>query len=1278
MDKHASFEQTIGFCHAPDGVRLAYATVGDGPPLVKTANWLNHLEYDWESPIWRHLLEELARDHLLVRYDERGNGLSDWDVSDISFDAFVRDLETVVDAVGLERFSLLGISQGAAVSIAYAVRHPERVSRLILHGGYAKGWRKREDKEAVRRNEALTTLIREGWGQDHDAFRQVFTSLFVPNATSEQTAWFNELQRRTTSPENAERIRNAFGDIDVTAMLREVDVDTLVLHATDDAIVPLEEGRALANQIRSTRFVLLDSGNHLVLEQEPSWQRFVNEVRGFLEDDDSDEAFHANETKELPGEGRWSRVDALFDEALDQPPESRDRWLEEACEGDIALRAEVESLLALSENDDDLRLRKTAVPAGAVMDGLWEDVVEELDRRVKGPFEVGELVGSYRIRSVLGSGGMGQVYGAYDRKLGRGIALKVLPPRLNTTEYRRRFEREAQAIAALNHPNIVHLYSVEESRNVHFITMELVDGRTLGDLIPERGLHLKQFLELATQLADALVAAHDRGIIHRDLKPANVIVNAEGRAKILDFGVAKLEHGRFLNETSGTGESTDSATADGLIIGTVSHMSPEQAEGKSLDTRTDIFSLGVTLYEMATGERPFKGESAAALLSSILTHTPPLANELNEGIPREVGAVIKKCLAKDRDRRYQSAADIKTAFEDLQFQHDSRSLFRPTMRPSERGLFKTAAVILGALVGITLLVVYLTDGPSSRESRPLTGTFSQLTSTREPELYPSVSPDGRFVAYAARNGAGWNINLQRIGGRRTIPLNEDPDVDDIQPAFSPDGERIAFRSSREGGGLFVMGATGEFVRRLTSFGWNPAWSPDGDQLVFSTEAISRTPLDRPTVSSLWIVDVETGKLRELLRQDGVQPSWSPNGERIAYWGVSEPGRQRDIWTIPAEGGEPRRVTDDDDVDWNPVWAPTGNAIYFSSDRGGSMNLWRIRVDETSGDVLGEPEPVTAPSSFASYVSLSSDGGTLVYASTTFATELQAAGFDPAAGTVDRYPGVDGLELREVSSPDPSPVDDWVAYTREAIQEDIVLVRPDGLESRSLTDDRFRDRFPRWSFDGTRIAFYSNRSGSYEIWSIAPNGSDLRQLTETSGDAHSSVWSPDGSRMAFASPGSSGVLFDPSVPYTDQAPVPLPELDERGDHFVPTDWSADGTAIVGYAQAPNGIRAGIAVYVLETEEYEILTSFGVYPRWLPDSRRILFQGQSPARSRAIHDYQEESRLYVVDRSTRTFQEVLAVPGSSTENPALTRDGRTIFFALTTHESDLWALQFDEPP
>ncbi len=274
--------QEIRFCTARDGVRIAYSTVGSGPPLVKAPNWLNHLEFEWQSPIWSHWIRELTQHHTLVRFDERGNGLSDWSADDLSFDAWLHDLETVVESCGLERFALLGISQGGAVACAYAARHPEKVSHLVLYGAFARGWMHRESEEEIERRQAMLTLTRLGWGTENPAFRALWAAHFMPEATPEQSQWFSDLQRVTTSPENAVRLMAEAGRINVVDILPSVLVPTLVLHCENENAVPFAEGRLLAASIPGARLVPLPGRNHLVLPTEPAWPLFLQELGNFL------------------------------------------------------------------------------------------------------------------------------------------------------------------------------------------------------------------------------------------------------------------------------------------------------------------------------------------------------------------------------------------------------------------------------------------------------------------------------------------------------------------------------------------------------------------------------------------------------------------------------------------------------------------------------------------------------------------------------------------------------------------------------------------------------------------------------------------------------------------------------------------------------------------------------------------------------------------------------------------------------------------------------------
>jgi pimeloyl-ACP methyl ester carboxylesterase/DNA-binding CsgD family transcriptional regulator len=296
-------DQRIRFCTAPDGVRIAYAEHGSGPPLVRAANWLTHLEHDWRSPVWRHWLKELGRGRTVYRYDERCCGLSDWDAADLSLEAWISDLESVVDAADLEQFDLLGISQGGPVAVAYAVRHPERVRRIVIHGSYARGRFKRgAPKEVTDEYRMLVEMMRVGWGKPEPIFRRVFTNLFLPEATTEQQEWFDELERVSASPENAVRLAATWAEIDVTEMCRKVKHPTLVTHAEDELVVPFDEGRLMAAQIPGAQFVPLPGRNHILLEDEPGWLLFVERLREFLEVAPSTEAPDLTELSRREGE----------------------------------------------------------------------------------------------------------------------------------------------------------------------------------------------------------------------------------------------------------------------------------------------------------------------------------------------------------------------------------------------------------------------------------------------------------------------------------------------------------------------------------------------------------------------------------------------------------------------------------------------------------------------------------------------------------------------------------------------------------------------------------------------------------------------------------------------------------------------------------------------------------------------------------------------------------------------------------------------------------------
>ena len=768
---------------------------------------------------------------------------------------------------------------------------------------------------------------------------------------------------------------------------------------------------------------------------------------------------------------------------------------------------------------------------------------------------IGQTISHYKVLEQIGGGGMGVVYRAEDTSLQRQVALKFLPPDIvNDRQAVERFKREARAASALNHPNICTIHEIGEHEGQPFIVMELMKGQTLKEKLARGPLKTDEVLELGIQLADALDAAHSEGIVHRDIKPANLFVTERGQAKILDFGLAKAARKKVesgADTETGTDPDMD-LTKAGSTVGTVSYMSPEQALGEKVDARTDLFSLGVVLYEAVTGRQPFTGATSAAVFHQIISQAPTAPVQLNPDAPVELERVINKTLEKDPDLRCQTAAELRTDLKRLLRDTDSSrtvTVSAAGVTPAKpRRNVANWAIALAVLLAIVLAYVLFPTGAGEEASvrfSDLNPTFSQLTSQSGPELYPSLSPDGRLFVYASPAAGNWDIYARRVDGANITKLTGDSGEDDTQPAVSPDGEFIAFRSERGGGGIFVMGATGEGVTRLADVGFNPVWSPDGREVLYATQNVAPQPRPGGAQSDLWAVDVSTQLSRRILDGLALQPHWSPSGRRIAYWSFrSEPVGQRDIWTVAADGSDPIRVTNDPPYDWNPIWSPDGNYLYFASNRSGSMNLWRVPIDEETGATLGDAQAVTTAGGTGDsiHLSISADGKRLAYTIWDARENIVKAAFDPETKAVVGEPMFVTEGSLMARMPDVSPDGETVAFVRgmNSGKEDIYTVASGGGPLRAVTDDASNDRRPRWSPDGNRIGFDSNRSGIYQLSTINRDGSAMRQVTSEPTDvAGAFVWSPNGSRFAYYYPraedpsGRGAYIADSDQPWEEQ-------------------------------------------------------------------------------------------------------------------------------------------------
>ena len=832
---------------------------------------------------------------------------------------------------------------------------------------------------------------------------------------------------------------------------------------------------------------------------------------------------------------------------------------------------------------------------------------------------VGTRIGHYYIGESLGKGGMGEVYAADDTRLGRRVALKVLPRELAMDRDRReRFEREARAVAALNHPNIVTIYSVEEADGVPFLTLELVEGRTLDAFIPPGGLPLDRFLAYAIPLADAVGAAHQRGITHRDLKPGNVMVGDDGRVKVLDFGLAKLKES---DASLAASLPTQELTGEGRIVGTVAYMSPEQAEGKPVDQRSDVFSLGVVLFEMATSQRPFKGDTQVSLLSAIIKDTPSVITDVRADLPRDLARIVRRCLSKDPEDRYQTAKDLRNDLRALKEDLSSAAGAAlsgvhaiPAHAPvaaKRRYVWAAVAGIAALSVGVAVFVYRSrddrqSDAASTPNAPPFAAvSLNRLTTTGTAGL-AAISDDGRYVAYVVTEGGKAGLWLRQVATTSNVPIVPAAEVRIRGMTFSPDGNYLYYSFYPVGevyGRLWQVPVLGGSARRvLDDVDGDISFDPSGKRFAM-VRGIAPTQ-----ESALVIVDTNgyttktlvTRKAPNRFRFQSV--AWAPDGRSIAALAERGEDLQVDVVLIDALTG---RETVLGNHAWRSAnyvqWLPDGTGLLVNAQPANgelTSQVWLLSVPG------GEPRRVTNDLSTYAGISLTADGKSFVSVRSELHSRvwiLDAAGgesrvISSGAGADD---GVNGLAWM---------ADGRLVYTSASGGNlDIWLMDADGRTRVQLTSDKAHDSWPAVTPDGRRIVFVSERGAARGLWVMGTDGSEQRRIGSVTVNSEPGL-SADDKWVYFTAAGGRnfriGIDGGEPVPLEVSAPAgsaasPLPQ----GFHEPVA--SPDGRMVAGHysSRDPRGER--IAVVPLDGTPPKLFPNVPVLAEWSGDGKSLLY-------------------------------------------------------------------------
>lgn len=765
-----------------------------------------------------------------------------------------------------------------------------------------------------------------------------------------------------------------------------------------------------------------------------------------------------------------------------------------------------------------------------------------MNAEVSRPLAPGTLVGRYRILSSVGSGAMGEVYRAEDTSLGRIVALKTLPGALvGTPDRRARFENEGRIMASLSHPNLVHVFDVGEHEGVPYLVQEFVEGETLEDVLLSGPVPAPKAARWIAQAAEGLVSAHDAGILHRDIKPSNLMVGRDGRIRVLDFGLAKVqsvpEDGR---------RSQPSLTTDGLVVGTAQYMSPEQASGKKVDARSDIFSLGIVFYELLAGKLPFEGETAVDVMYAILHLGHPQIPGFGSGVVRGFTEVVDRALAKDPAQRFPSMRELAAAVEEVLasggWEPGDPALPRtptarfPTLssRPATvpaPGRRRTVALLAaGACVVAVAGAAFVWQGRGRKQGVAAEGLQLrpvQLTSSAGLDVFPAFSPDGRTLAYSSDRSGRFEIYRRPLAaGGREIQLTTDG-LQNLTPAWSPDGEIIAYHV-KSVGGVWLLPALGGVPRQLTTFGSRPFFAPDGKALVFESGAVvdfAANSLGALPPSVLWIAPLDGSPPRPLTqvgRPSGGHgaAAWSPDGRRIAF--ASYNRTSSEIWTVDLEGKDPVKVSEGNGQCYDPVWGADGGSVLFPCwSESWSVGIFRRRVSTASGKALGAPEEIAtfgvAGLGWVKQLAVSRDGTKLAYAGLAMASNIWKVPVDARGeptGPESAVTRETGRNSRPAVSSDGKRI--ALSRWRPGANQDIWIVDADGGNAVQRTTDPADDDYPNWFRGDLRLGFMSLRRGHRAFFAL-----DLvtgrEDVVADFGPGHDAMRvSPDGTKVAFHS------------------------------------------------------------------------------------------------------------------------------------------------------------------